>query len=202
MIVVYVAVAVLAVAVCVLFAMVGELATRVLAPSELQRGGAAAETAVIDGVSIGTEVSALPPTVGGPPADVEAPTDAGVLVLSTICTSCDAFARTLARSAKAEKLPGPLSVVISAPTAETAERFLSETGLKHVRTIAARFDQRGQWCREVLGVNTSPAFVRIVGGRVAKGWSLSAFTAIPALWEQARTEASQQKGERNVPANP
>lgn len=195
MLIVYVTLALLAVAVCVLYAMVGELASRVLRPDELRRPVQALETKPIDGISLGAAVPAVPAVLGSPDdRQVAAPTDFGLVVLTTICTSCRAFASAFGRSPTARRLPEPLFVLVSAPTPADAQRFAVETGLRDVPDLTVLFDELGRWCHRSIGLNVAPSFIRVVDGRIAGAWSISTFTDVVTLWEPV--------AQRDVPVGP
>src|SRR5438552_6126389 len=187
MLIVYVALGLPAVAFCVLAAMVGELARRVLNPAELGRAAELPETKAIEGVNLDAWVSTVPPSLGSTSADpIDAPADFGLVVLTTICTSCFAFARTFSASPKANKLPGPLFILVSAPNREKAEEFVTDTGLRRLPSVTLLFDELGQWCHQNIGLNVAPSFLRVIDARLQGAWSLSSFTDIPVLWEPAR----------------
>jgi hypothetical protein len=184
MLIVYVAVALLALAVCVLFAMVGELATRVLKPEEI-RPIELPEAQPIEKVKPGVRVASVPGPLLGRPGEIAAPEDFGIVVLTTVCTSCGSFARELSRSPKAAKLPTPLYVLISAPNREKAHEFAAETGVDALANITVLYDELGQWCHSGLGLNVAPSFLRVSEGQVRGAWQLQSFRDIPVLWEPA-----------------
>jgi hypothetical protein len=187
MLIVYVALGLLAVAFCVLAAMVGELARRVLNPAELGRSADLPELKAIEGINLDAWVSTVPTPLGSTSPDpIEAPADFGLVVLTTICTSCFAFARDLSASPKANKLPKPLFILISAPTREKAEKFATDTGLRRLPSVTLLFDELGQWCHQNIGLNVAPSFLRIIDAHIQGAWTLSGFADIPVLWEPAR----------------
>ncbi len=186
MLVVYVAIALLVIAVCVLAAMVGDLAGRVLSPTELRRPVEMPELTAIEDVNRDAWVATVPAPLGSTGAEpVPAPADFGLVVLTTICESCHAFAQALGASPKADHLPGPLFVLVSAPKRADAEQFAVETGLRRVPKVTVLFDELGQWCHQNLGLNRAPSFIRVTDARLRGAWSLSSFTDIPALWDPA-----------------
>ncbi len=187
MLIVYVAIALLAIAVCVLAAMVGELANRVLTPAELRRPVQMPEMKAIHGINRDAWVATIPTPIGATSDEqIDAPADFGLVVLTTICTSCSAFARTLSASPKADKLPKPLFVLVSAPSRMEADKFAEDTGLRRIPQLTLLFDELGQWCHKNLGLNMAPSFIRVIDARIQGAWSLSSFTDIPVLWESGR----------------
>lgn len=185
MIMVYVVLALLTVAVCVIFAMVGELAVRVMRESGIgpDTGRPPSPTAEeLSTIATGHIVSALPDAITlQAPAAIDQG-DYGLLVLSTICTSCESFARTWVASPQANKLPSPLTVIITARTRQDAISFAASTGLDRLASVDLRFDEVGRWCRAELELSSSPSFVRIIGNKVRRGWLITSFTSIPHLW--------------------
>jgi hypothetical protein len=203
MVIVYIVLVLLVVAVCVLFAMIGELAgqTGRWSTTAGTRRSGLPETAAepIADANVGKSLSSLPShvmrasdtdDVGFGGWDIGHSSTAGMLVISSICVSCTEFARDWAASPHSMKLPTPMFVVVAARDVGDAERFSTETGLPRITNVTLLFDPLGAWCRDELHVNSSPAFLTITGGVIAAAWRVSSFTQIPSLWHTTqRVEA-------------
>lgn len=206
MIAVYVVLCLLVIAVCVLFAMFGELAAQggaVNTPSGRMRPSESAPQAdpILD-ANIGRTLSGMPTEILARPAKFndasprsgDQATTTGVIVLSTICRSCTQFAQEWASSSHAAKLPTPITAVITARDAHDAEQFVSQTHLLKITNVTFAFDKLGDWCRSELHVNTSPALVIVTDGVLSSAWRISSFTEIPTLWnKQSPAQLSKDK---------
>lgn len=136
----------LAFAVVLLFAMMGELASRL--PDPDRDPGLVVPLADFKaGVSPGDWPGTLS-SVGGERSAV-------LLVLSTACASCNRVAAELASFMAGEMTGlGGLGVVVSSSTQASGEEFMNKHALGHVPHV---IDERGQWVMENFGVHTSPA---------------------------------------------
>lgn len=148
---------VLAVAIVVLFAMLGELASRVpeptqtpswLNPLEEVRSGAA------------------PASWPAPLADLRERERAVVLVLSPICTSCRIIASELARHADWPET----ALVVSASNLASGRDFVAEYGLG---SFPYYVDEHGEWVRSEFGLERSPTALVLRGGQLASAYTFS-----------------------------
>ncbi|MFC5823578.1 hypothetical protein [Nonomuraea insulae] len=144
-------------AVALLFAMMGELASRVPAPAPATRP--------VNGVLMGATAHEWPSGL--------APTDERpmLLVLSTACASCEALATGLA----AHQVRDSVGVVVSTGSTESGEDFVARHslgGLPHF------IDPGGKWVAGNFGVRISPAALRFVDGRLSEAYTFSDLAAL------------------------
>ncbi|MES9542605.1 MULTISPECIES: hypothetical protein [unclassified Actinomadura] len=157
-------------AVVVLFAMLGELATRVPDPDDRP----VPVVRPLDGTNIGREPGEWP--AGLPDRD-----DAVILVLSTVCASCQTIAKQLA--AEPEHLAwAELGLVISTGAREGGEDFVTANRLGSYRH---HVDEGGAWTRAEFAVEISPTALVFRGGRLA---SAHTFNDVAALRDAVRKE--------------
>lgn len=209
MVLVYVVLTLLVVAVCVLFAMFGELAAQAggLTLTSASRSSEALPAAdpILDAnlgrslTSMPMETLLRPVTVGDVQlGNEQEPATSGIIVLSTICRSCTQFAQEWASSPHALKLPTPLTTVITARDVNDAEQFVSRARLSKVTNVTFVFDRLGDWCRTELNVNTSPALVMLGNGTVSSAWRISSFTEVPTLWHKRPPMDSSRNNVKSV----
>ena len=138
----------LAGAVVVLFAMLGELTARLPVLGVGYRDPAVSE---LPDARIGERPGVWPPqledAVGG-----NAP--AMLLVLSSACKSCEDVAAQLREEARTAEPAGRLAVVVSCADRAAGEAFIARHGLD--RDWQCWIDEEGVWSRTVFGVQTSP----------------------------------------------
>ena len=153
----------LAAAVVMLFAMLGELSSRV---PVLPAGAAPMD----DEARLGHRPDAWPPELAG----VAAAPDAVLLVLSTACVSCNRVAEHLRDGF--DPLPGQATgIALSTPDPARAERFLREHGLP---SESVYVDVGGAWVPAEVGVQTSPSALFFKSGELA---SATVFPDIESL---------------------
>jgi hypothetical protein len=147
-------------ALVLLYAMVGELASRV--PRAVQDGG---------GRDFVAPLTDFRP--GAAPADWPAPLralqdeeQAVLLVLSPACSSCNRVAGELsARDGDGFGLP--VGVVVSSADRRTGEAFAARHGLHR---LPCHVDARGAWVSAGFGVRTSPAALVVSRGVAAEAY--------------------------------
>jgi len=140
----------LAAAMVALFAMLGELYTRI--------GGAPAATDPLAEATVGQRPDTWPPEL----ARLAAADDGVLLVLSTSCVSCNGVAAELRE--RPQPLPGyVVGVALSTPDPERADEFMARYGM---RRDAVYVDQGGDWVTRTFGVQTSPSALFLRAGQV------------------------------------
>jgi hypothetical protein len=162
----------------VLFAMMGELATRVERVTP----------------RIGRDTSVVPlkdADIGGTPVEWPEPLapvalsgrPAALMVLSTSCLSCEDVARQLAEESRS----GPVSdvgVVVSCPDAMIGRDFV----VRHqIEEIPHFVDEGGNWIKETFGVSLSPSAVVVQDGRATSAlqfWDVAALRAAALTHEE------------------
>lgn len=165
------AVFVLAVAVIGLFAMMGELGSRVPAPDTGAGGSPTLDP--IDDARLGGEVDSWPTEL----AQLR-DSDYGVLVVfSTLCTSC----RRIAGGAT-----GPLAisapaaaVLVSCPRESAGVAFVDEHPM--VREYPYVLDVGGEWVTRNFGVDISPSVLVFERGRLHSAYTFGSVEALKRL---------------------
>lgn len=158
---------VLAVAVVVLFAMLGELASRVP-----DRGAASRTRAVapLDKARLGRAPGRWPDGLAGC-ADGE---PSVLLVLSTACSACADVATQLAEGSSygsGERL----AVLVSCPNRDAGEEFVARHGLGRFRH---HLDEGGEWVSEEFDVRQSPVALVFHGGRLMSAFQFADVAAL------------------------
>lgn len=148
---------ILAGAVVLLFAMMGELASRI-PEAEPDRPWIRKNEDVL----AGRLPDSWPPELAGIPARA----DAVLVVLSTVCNSCRAIAGQLA----AHTDWADVALVVSTPASPDGHDFIAEFGLGSVPHFV---DHGGDWVRRQFGVQSSPTAVALRAGRSVGGYSFS-----------------------------
>jgi hypothetical protein len=159
---------VLTAAVVLLFAMLGELTTRLPALGVTYRDPAVAE---VPGAWVGASAESVPEPLAGV-LDGEEP--ALVLVLSTACQSCDDVAVQLGELRRRDPVER-LGVVVSCGDREVGDEFAARHGL---RAWPCFVDEAGAWSRTTFGVQSSPTALVLREGRLA---SALVFTDVAAV---------------------
>ncbi|MDQ1018612.1 hypothetical protein [Streptomyces afghaniensis] len=159
-----VALLVLTVAVALLFAMMGELSSRVPDPGE--------EKSVVP----------LPDaTLGIAPADwpdaLRAHMYRGrrvLLVLSPVCATCSKVGEELSHLAT-EELGDQYTLIVSSGSAEAGAEFVARHALQKIPHYV---DEGGTWTIGSLGVNSSPAALVFEEGVLTDAYTFGTFRAI------------------------
>ncbi|GAA1710646.1 hypothetical protein GCM10009765_69930 [Fodinicola feengrottensis] len=145
-------------AVVVLFAMVGELSTRIPVPAD--DPGVASHSDFI----AGAVMNDWPEALGG----LAHRRSATVLVLSSICSTCNSVADELANY-RPEKL-ADIGVVVSCGVAQVGEDFVGQHSIGHLPHLV---DAGGSWVSTNFGVKTSPTALRFQDGVLVEAYSFS-----------------------------
>ncbi len=154
----------LTVAVAILFAMIGELSTRVTGSEARPQSGPVQQLAE---ARIGSSASGLPTSFER--------REGVILIFSTACHACQQLAPQAARFFR--DYPVQLvGVLISCATAEAGGQFVERYGITGVVT---HLDINGELSTGVLGVSLSPAAVAVDAANIVR--SAVAFASYSAL---------------------
>lgn len=174
LIVLGVAVFVLAVAVVGLFAMMGELASRV--PDPDQAPGAASGPGSLEPLAearLNVAPDDWPPEL----AEVRDAARAHVIVFSATCATCKQIAS--GETGPLDVLPQPMAVMVSCPRQEAGDEFLAAhpmiTDYPHV------LDVRGDWLTGNFEVQTSPSVLVFTHGRLVSAHTFNTATKLPEI---------------------
>jgi len=154
----------LAVAVVVLFAMLGELASRLPRSSETEPW-----TATVAEAAVGASPTEWPQELAEF-ADAE---HSLLLVLSTACNSCISIAGELEHVDTSSL--GKLGVILSTGSSVRGKEFASRYRLDRFSLF---IDENGAWVGREFAVNSSPTALSLIDGRLE---SANTFSGVPAL---------------------
>jgi hypothetical protein len=170
---------VLAAAIVVLFAMLGELSSRLPAPGAAQR-----DTRVrpVEEAKIGHVPDIWP-------AGLPDPLNAVVLVLSTACGSCKDVAGQLSAGPAHADWP-EMAVVVSTAGRQTGQDFVEAHGLGR---FPHYIDEGGEWTFGEFGVQLSPTALVLRSGQLA---SAHVFNDIASLRNAIELSESEQVREQ------
>jgi hypothetical protein len=143
-------------ALVLLFAMFGELASRMPAERRPERS---ADVYPLEDARLGAEPRTWPDTLAGVSAGVG---PSIVLVLSTVCSTCEDVAAQVAEELD-QGGGGDLAVVVSTGDDERAQAFIDRYGL---RRLPHHIDDRGQWVGDEFSVRMSPTAMVFQSGRL------------------------------------
>jgi hypothetical protein len=139
-------------AVVLLFAMLGELSSRLpterTAPQTAPRTG---EIRPLEEALVGTRPNVWPSSLP-PLAEEEDSPRTLLLVLSTVCSTCSSVAKQVAAELD-QGGGGDLAIVVSTGDRGRAERFVDDYGL---RRLPLHIDENGAWVAGEFGVRMSP----------------------------------------------
>lgn len=177
-----VALLVLAVAVIVLFAMFGELATRVPAAGQTARDPAVRP---LQEARLGTSLDRWPAGLAPP----DGQWDRVLLVLSPTCATCADIALQLTEQ------PGhtdwtELGVVVSAMNKRAGDDFVARHGLT---AFPCHVDAGGEWISEQFGVRLSPSALVFRDGQLSSAHMFYDVAALRAKVRQESADTSMQK---------
>ena len=159
-----VAVFLLTVAVVGLFAMMGELSSRVPAPDGQEEEPQSLFLRPIDDARLGTTPVDWPEEL----ARLSTADTAVVVVLSTLCTTCNRVA-----SGATGPLTGVSGVLVSCPRPGRGNEFLNEHPMLRAHPVA--LDVGGRWLTTNFEIDVSPSVLVFERGRL-----LSAHTFVSA----------------------
>jgi hypothetical protein len=155
-----------------LFAMMGELASRIPETSR---------PVEVEGAKLGASVPR------GPSGEV-LPVDQLVLIFSTSCSTCARLLRQFDEVHWGDLVP---LVAVVGPDVETVENFAARFAA--VNTWGFVADDSGRWSSSALGVNTSPTAALIRGGQLAWAFSFTETADLESLVARASTETADRK---------
>lgn len=168
-----------------LFAMVGELASRVGDPAA---ASLSAQVEPVAGARLGHSPSAWPEGLEA----VGSADTAVLLVLSTVCSSCQDVAGQLK-----EQLPAiddrPWGVVVTCGDPAQGREFIRYHGLGRTPHLV---DVNGDWVRTEFALQTSPTAVLLAHSTVRAAF---AFNDVPALNAAAARTLSGHRHEEVAP---
>jgi hypothetical protein len=170
----------LAAAIVVLFAMMGELSSRVPEPGAAQR-----DTTVrpVEDARIGHAPQVWP-------AGLPDPADAVLLVLSTACGSCKDVAGQLGTDPAHADWP-EVAVVVSTAGKQTGEEFVTTHGLDR---FPHYIDEGGEWTVGEFGVQLSPTALVLRSGRLASAHVFNDVTSLRnAIEEPSESEQIREQ---------
>lgn len=172
---------VIAAAVVVLFAMLGELASRVPDPRPERHVPVVEPFAEVRSGHVARVW----------PAELPDPERCVLVVLSTICGSCRKIASQLAER------PGyagwtELGVVVSTGDARKGQEFVARNGLEHFRHL---IDEGGEWVASEFDTRLSPTALAFHGGRLIAAYT---FNDVEALRQRVAEEFSLHEKETAV----
>jgi hypothetical protein len=143
-------------ALVLLFAMFGELASRMPAERRPERS---ADVYPLEDARLGVEPERWPESLAGISG---AAGTSIVLVLSTACTTCDDVAAQVSGELD-QGGAGDLAVVVSTGDEERAWTFIDRYGL---RRLPHHIDDKGQWVGDEFNVRMSPTAMVFQSGRL------------------------------------
>ncbi|WP_117211570.1 hypothetical protein [Allorhizocola rhizosphaerae] len=155
----------LTVAVIGLFAMMGELSSRVPAQEEVPQEAAPPQP--IEEARLGAAPAQWPAEL----AQLSNADNAVIVVFSTLCTTCRRIA-----GGQTGLLTGVSGVLISCPGAGRGTEFLNEFPMLRDHPVA--LDVEGHWLTTNFGVDISPSVLVFERGRLL---SAHTFTSAPSL---------------------
>ena len=157
---------VLTAAVVFLFAIVGELASRI---PDADSAGAGHATALED-FHHGARAASWPAVLPG--ADEGRRTV--LFVLSTACSTCNLVAAELVEHPSRD-VGGRLGLVVVSPTVSIGEEFIDQQNLHDVPHFV---DEGGQWVAGNFGVTLSPAALVFEDGELVRAFTFSSVTLL------------------------
>ena len=163
----------LAAAVFLLFAMMGELSSRLPGPE----GGSTGRLAPVAGYREDATSGDWPEELA--PLSHEPAT--ALLVLSPICTTCGKVAASLTSRA----LDAPVGLVISSHGRSSGEEFIARHTLQ---AFPYFIDDGGVWTSSKIGINQSPTALLFNEGRITAAYSFSDVTAVMQMLGHKVTE--------------
>jgi len=163
-----IAILLLTCAVIVLFAMMGEVASRL--------GDSVARPT--------TTRDLLDANLGKAPTWWPAPIDADsppslALILSTSCQVCVKVSRSLAELGP-DSLSDQTALVISCPNFDRGWSFAEEFALPNIGGTLV-IDDRGEWARNELNIDISPSIVTFEGGTILAAYAFGSLDDLPPL---------------------
>lgn len=155
----------IAVGLVMVFAMLGELSSRVSNPDATE--------------DLGRHIAPIDARVGSAitdwPASLDLPRSCVLIVFSTICESCRALAGEL-RDGASIPTDSPVGVVVSTGDRAAGERFVEEFGLAQQRPVFV--DVGGAWVKTNFDIAQSPAVLVLADGRLQFAYGFDRLAAL------------------------
>lgn len=178
-----------------LFAMFGELASRVdhatgdgydekndsLSPSDH---------------SAGRRIAGWPDSL----SEFASADDVLLMLLSPACGSCTRIAPYVAQHPAIVQREVPVALLIPCSSQDVGERFAADAGLPE--TTRKAFDVDGAWARAELGIDYSPVVVHIQNGKIRGAWVFGSMASIEKLVTQVTSERSRSCNTANINPSP
>ncbi|WP_331763694.1 hypothetical protein [Streptomyces anthocyanicus] len=158
-------------AVVLLFAMMGELASRTTGAAP----ATSAEVAPLEEYRLGAVVNEWPKTL----AALDTDSRVVVLVLSTVCATCAKVATQISEGALSA-MAGKVGVAVSCAERADGEEFVRRNGLSETPTY---IDERGGWVAGSFSVTQSPTALVFDNGVLSEGYL---FTSVTDLLREVR----------------
>jgi hypothetical protein len=173
---------VLAGAIVVLFAMLGELSSRVPGPADEE---ARRRLEAIEEARTGHRPDRWPPQL----ASLAEQEFSLLFVLSSSCSSCRRIAGQMSRML--DQGPVNFAVVVACPSRERGEQFAAAQGIDR---LVVHIDENGAWSTGEFGIDTSPAALVFHRGRLQSAllfWDLPAVLSAVGALGSARQEQEE-----------
>jgi hypothetical protein len=178
----------LVVAIVVLFAMLGELASRIPAAAEPERA-----VRPLDRARIGAAPAEWPAPLEDLLAQSRQAT-AMLVVLSTSCATCQTVAEQIAQEQRYAGRPKPgFAVLVSCAAAGMGEEFVERHGLEAVPHFV---DAGGRWVSNSFGISVSPCVLLVENGVLTSAFVFQDFAAMQTAVQTAVPQRSTSKEER------
>ncbi len=190
-----VALLVLAAAMVVLFAMMGELASRVPGPSTTRRD---ATVRALDEAQLGSVPSSWPPGLEAGNGNGNGNGSTVLLVLSTICATCADIATQLTENPGHADW-GELGVVVSTSNQGRGNDFVARHGLGAFRHFV---DTGGDWVSDQFGVRVSPTALVFTAGRLESAYVFYDVAALRAKIKKEREDRQMQREDSQMQKEP
>jgi hypothetical protein len=173
-----IAIFVMAIAVVGLFAMMGELASRVRGMGDAEVSDADHPPHALAEARVGAQSDEWPSAL----AAVRDAEIGHLFVFGSTCASCVRIAS--GETGPLALLGAPLAVVVSCPRAEDGQAFIASHPLLH--EFAHHVDVGGEWVKRNFGVGISPSVLVFHHGRLRSAHTFVAATALARLGEAER----------------
>jgi hypothetical protein len=177
---------VLAIGMVVLFAMFGELSSRV---AEAPRPARSTEIIPLENANLGHVPETWPAAL---PRDRDG--RLVLLVLSTACASCEDIAEQLRADPSYARWSG-MAIAISTSHHASGEDFVDRHGLGH---FPYYIDTGGSWLTGELGVQFSPCALVFNGGQLVAAYIFHDVGALQARLSQPEAQGAQEQQHREA----
>ena len=177
-----IALLVVAAAVVVLFAMLGELATRIPAPGPTRRDPVVQP---LEEARLGGVPAYWPPGLRQAGGDG----DSVLIVLSTVCSTCADIAFQLTEEPGHSDW-GELAVVVSTGSESAGQSFITQHRLTAFRWF---IDTGGDWISQQFGVRVSPTALVFSDGRLSSAYGFHDVAALRAKIAAERSGSRQKE---------